>query len=343
MKLSTDRLREQKKENIIVVIAMVAIVVLTLVIFGWGTVKSWLSTPLIWTKQNSLDIHYFGTLPTKSDDEYNIFLGIENKTKKDIDDYELTIEVEGVKFDYSHSYSRGDIARFGLTDVVLSVSTVDPSSYSDTMKISEKKLEKLLDSEQTENVKVSCRIKKLKSDGETIVNNSGILKDILIVVVSLCLGIVGFFGNIEKKWLRIVFKLLATPAVAAIVVVIIGLLLLIFGLNYASSPEGKAAAEESRRRQEEKRKAQAAYEYKSAARAKEAAMARGDRAGAAYAQERMDKSAADMVSGTGSDKNAYKSAAHTKAAATARGDHKTAAYAQAEMDKKMADMLKNKK
>ncbi|MBQ5816506.1 MAG: hypothetical protein IIW33_03475, partial [Oscillospiraceae bacterium] len=86
----------------------------------------------------------------------------------------------------------------------------------------------------------------------------------------------------------------------------------------------------------------AANEYKSAAHTKAAALARGDYKGAAYAQEKMDKSAADMISSGGSDTVAYKSAAHTKAAATARGDYKTAAYAQAEMDKKMADILKDK-
>lgn len=337
MKLSKERISEQKGENIIVVISMIVIVVLAFVIFGWSSIKSWLSTPLIWKGQDSLEVYYFGTLPSNdSNEDYNIFLGISNNTNEEIDEYDITFNVEGIEFDYP-SYSNSDISAYGITDATISITTSEYPSWGET-RVSERTLEELLNSEGTDNVEVSCRIKSLKSHGETLVNNTGIYKDIIIVIMSLFIGIIGFFGNVKNQWLRILLKLIAIPAV----IVIIAFLLLMAAVAYSNSPEGRAAAEESKRKQEAAQKAKAANEYKSASHAKAAAIARGDYKGAAYAQERMDKSAADMIVGSSSDKVAYKSAAHTKAAATARGDHKTAAYAQAEMDKKMADILKNK-
>ena len=82
MKLSKGKIGEQKNENIIVIICMIAIVILTFVIFGWSSIKSWLSAPLIWKGQNSLETHYLGTLPNKnSNEDYNIFLAIKPMKK----------------------------------------------------------------------------------------------------------------------------------------------------------------------------------------------------------------------------------------------------------------------
>ena len=72
---------------------------------------------------------------------------------------------------------------------------------------------------------------------------------------------------------------------------------------------------------------------------KSACLARGDQKGAAYAQERMDKSLADMISSEGKAKAKYQSAAHTKAACAARGYENGVAYAQERMDKSLADMI----
>lgn len=337
MKLSKDKISEQKNENIVVVISMIAIVILAFVIFGWSSIKSWISSPLIWKGQDSLEVHYLGTLPSeKSGENYNVFLGIINKTNKEIDEYDISFNIEGIEFDYP-SYSNSDISAYGVTDVTISITTSEYQSFSET-RVPKKTLEKLINSKGLDSVKVSYKIKNLKSRGDSLVNNTGIYKDILIVIISLFIGIIGFFGDIKKQWLRILLKLFAIPAV----VVIIAFLLLMAYASYVNSPEGKAALEESRKKQEAQQKAKAANEYKSAAHTKAAALARGDYKGAAYAQEKMDKSAVDMISSGGSNNAAYKSAAHTKAAATARGDHKTAAYAQAEMDKKMADILKDK-
>lgn len=337
MKLSKERIGEQKSENIIVVICMIAIVVLAFVVFGWSSIKSWLSTPLIWRGQDSLEVYYFGTFPkNNSHEDYEIFLGISNNTNKEINGYDITFNVEGVKFDYL-SYSNPDISVYGITDAIISITTSECPSWGET-KISEITLEKLLNSKETEDVKVSCRIKNLRSQGETLVNNTGIYKDIIIVIISLFIGLIGFFGNVKKQWLRILLKLFAIPAV----IFIIALILLMAALAYSNSPGGKVAMEESKKRQGAAQRAKASNEYKSASHAKAAAIARGDNKGAAYAQEQMDKSLANMIIDSGSDKVAYKNAAHTKAASIARGDNKGAAYAQEQMDKIIADILKNK-
>jgi len=337
VKLSKERIYEQKGENIIVIIGMILIVVLAFAIFGWTSIKTWISSPIIWKGQDSLEVHYLGTVPNDElGEEYNIFLGIVNNTGEEIDVYDIIFEVDDIKFDYP-SHSNSDIAAHGVTNATILITTSEDPSWGVT-KVTEKTLEKLINSKELDSINVSCQIKSLKSYGKTLVNNTGIYKDIIIVILSLFMGVIGFFGNIKKQWLRIVLKLFAIPAV----LVIIAFLILMAYTAYSNSPEGRAAAEESQRKQEAAQKAKAANEYKSAAHTKAAALARGDYKGAAYAQERMDKSAADMISGSNSDKVAYKSAAHTKAAATARGDYRGAAYAQAEMDKKMADILKNK-
>ena len=335
MKFSKSNLTEQRAENIVVAIIMVAIIILSLVLFGWTTIKSWITTPLVWKGQDSLEAYYIGALPEGDSGEYyKLFFGIQNHTNQEIDDYRISLEIEGVKFDCASS-SQDDIKAYGLTDIVLSVTTKEEHPSSQTH-ISKELLNKLIN--RPEDIPVSCKIKTLKSHGETIVNNNGWAKTIIIVVISLTFGILGFFGDISKQWLRVLFKLLATPAIISILIV----LFIFAGIAYIGSPEGQAASEESRRKREAEERNKASREYKSAANTKAACIARGDYKGAAYAQERMDKSMADMVSGNGADKIAYKSAAHKKAAAAVRGDRSIAAYAQAEMDQKMADILKDK-
>lgn len=330
MKLSKEKVFEQKRENIIVALSMIGIIILTFIIFGWSSIQSFLTSPIIWKGQDSLEVHYFGTWPGNEEkSKYNIILSVYNKTGKEISEYDIAFNVEGLEYEYK-SFNNKDMSS-GFTDISIPVTENDVSS---------KTFQKLITSnkDNLEDVEVSYRIKYLTSHGEKIVNNNGWIKDILIVALSLALGIVGFLGNIEKKWLRITFKLCAIPAV----LVIIAGALLMYAVAYSNSPEGQAALAESRKKEEERQRNKAANDYKSAAHTKAACEARGDYRGAAYAQEQMDKSRATMITGSTSSHNAYNSAAHTKAAATARGDYKCAARAQAEMDKNMADMLKNK-
>ena len=330
MKLSKERIGEQKGENIIIVICMIVIVVLSFVVIGWSSIKSWLSTPLIWKGQDSLEVYYFGTLPNKnSKEDYNIILGISNNTNEEIDEYSITFNVEGVKFDYL-SYSHSDISAYGMTDATLSITTSEYSSPGEK-RVSEKTLEKLLNSKETDSIKISCRIKSLKSHGETLVNNTGIYKDILIVILSIFMGIIGFFGDIRAAWLRILLKMFALPAIFFAVVALV----LIAMFANSDSADSMAAANDAAKKS-------AAENYKREANLKAGAVAHGNQREAAFAQARMDKSMADMVGGDPSARNEYKRQAQLKAGFIAHGNTKEAAKCQAAMDRLMADMIKNK-
>ncbi len=335
MKFSKSKIREQGKENIVVVAVMVAILIFLFSVFGWTSIKEFIQAPLILKGQDALSVTYLATIADKnSDGDYTMYLEMENNTKKKIDDYDICFEVEGAKIDYP-SYSYGDISAFGITKIKFKLTTSDYFAFSET-KITEKTAEKLMNADPTD-IDLSCKIKTLKSDGKKIVNNTGLFKDILIVLLSLGFGVIGFFGPIENKWLRIILKLLSLFAIVIAIVIIVALAAIV----YLESPEGKAAVEESKRKDAEMKKARAASDYKSAAHVKAAAAARGDYRAAAYAQEKMDKSMADMIGG-GENASKYKSAAHVKAAATVRGDRRGAAYAQAEMDKQIAEIIKKK-
>lgn len=337
MKLSISRLREQKNENIIVLIVMVATIILSFVLFGWASIKEWLGSPIFWTGQDSLSFNYMLTQPKpKTYNKYSVIVSIFNNTYKEIDEYDATVIIEGVEYDFS-SYSHGDMPSLGFRDAEFVITAEDYDGFK-TTKVSQAYLDKLLNCENPDNINIECRIKYLKSNGETLVYNTGIYKDIIIVIISIILGLVSFFGNIDIQWLRVIIKLLALPAV----VVALAAIIILLSLGYVYSPEGQAESEKSRRKHEAEQKAKASSDYKYAAHMKSACLARVDQKGAAYAQERMDKSLADMVSSDGTAKAKYKSAAHTKAACTARGDEKGAAYAQERMDKSFADMVSKK-
>lgn len=347
MKFSKERIKEQKAENMIVLLTMILALVFIFVIFGWSAIKTWISSPLFWKGQDKLDVSYISTVAdTDSTEDYVLFLGIKNNTDKKIDEYDITIKVEGVTLTYDSDtyhhtgysyYADNSISAIGRTTVGFTITTSKYPGLRETT-VSTDTLNKLLHNKRPDSIDVSYKIKCLKSDGKSIVNNTGIIKNCIIILLSFGFGIFGFMGNIDKKWLRLLFKFLSLPAI----IIIAALLILTAVAAYSASPEGQAAAEANRQKFEQEQKAKAAREYKSAAHTKAACIARGDYKGAAYAQERMDKSKADMISVSGSNKTAYKSAAHTKAACVARGDHKGAAYAQAKMDKEMADILKNK-
>ena len=347
MRFSKEKIKEQKTENMIVLFTMILTLVLIFVAFGWSAIKTWISSPMIWKGQDKLDVSYISTLAdTDSTEDYILFLSIKNNTDKKFDEYDIAFEVEGVTLTYDSDtyhhtgysyYDDNSISTIGTTTVSFTITTDKYPGLRETT-VSNDILNKLLNNNQPDNIDVSYKIKHLKSDGKTIVNNTGTIKNIIIILLSFGFGIFGFMGSIDKKWLRLVFKFLSLPAL-----IIIAIVLIIAAVAaYSASPEGQAAAEANRQKFEQEQKAKAAREYKSAAHTKAACIARGDYKGAAYAQERMDKSKADMISVSGSNKTAYKSAAHNKAACVARGDHKGAAYAQAKMDKEMADILKNK-
>ena len=191
MKLSISRLREQKSENIIVLIVMAAVVTLVFVIFGWSSIKKWLDSPIIWTGQDSLSVNYLLTQPKpKTFDDYSVIFSVQNNTYEEIDEYDATIVIEGVEFGFS-SYSHGDMPSLGFRDAEFVITAEDYGGFK-TTKVSKAYLDKLLNCENPDNINIECRIKYLKSNGETLVYNTGIYKDIIIVIISIILGLAGF-------------------------------------------------------------------------------------------------------------------------------------------------------
>ena len=339
MRFSKETIKEQKRENIIVLLAMVLVLVLIFVIFGWSAIKTWIASPMFWKGQDELDVSYISTIAdTDSNEDYILFLAVKNNTDKKIDEFDITLVVEDITLTYDSDtyhhtgnsyYADNSISAIGRTTVGFTITTSKYPGLRETT-VSTDTLNKLLHNKRPDSIDVSYKIKCLKSDGKSIVNNTGIIKNSIIILLSFGFGIFGFMGNIDKKWLRLLFKFLSLPAI----IIIAALLILTAVAAYSASPEGQAAAEANRQKFEQEQKAKAAREYDSAAHTKAACIARGDYKGAAYAQEKMDKSMADMMINDSQKKAAYKSAAHTKAAATARGDYKSAAYAQSKMNLK---------
>ena len=289
MKLSKSRIQEQKSENIVVIASMVAILILLFVLVGWSGIKTWLTTPLVWKGQDSLEVHYYGVLPTKNaDEDYKLYLGLENHTNKEITDYEMTFLIGEEEIEYTSLYNN-EISAFGITDVTLDITTDGSASYGQTA-VSQTTLQKLMDADADDDL-FDCRIRSLTSNDEKVVKNTGLYKVLLTIALSLVLGIIGFFGNIDKQWLRIILKLCALP----VVIVCLLLVAAFYAINYANSPEGKAAMEESRQQYVARKKSEAQRKYDQAAHTKAACVARGDHRGAAYAQANMDRAMAEIM------------------------------------------------
>lgn len=103
----------------------------------------------------------------------------------------------------------------------------------------------------------------------------------------------------------------------------------------SNSTDSKAAANDAAKKK-------AAENYKREANLKAGAVAHGNQREAAFAQARMDKSMADMVSGDLSTRNEYSRQAQLKAGHIAHGNTEEAAKCQARMDRLMADMISKK-
>lgn len=287
MKLSKSRIVEQKSENIVVVVSMVAILILLFIVVGWSGIKTWLTTPLIWRGQDSLSVHCYGVVPVwNTDADYKLYLGLENHTDKEIDDYDMRFLIGDDEIKYTSLFN-DEISAYGMTDVTLEITTDGSANYGQS-EVSQATLEMLKDPSDD---LVDCRIIKLESNGDTVVNNNGLLKVILTIVLSLALGIIGFFGSVDKQWVRILLKVCALP----IVIVCLLLVAAFYAVNYANSPEGQAAAEKGKQEYAARKKSEAQRKYDHAAHTKAACEARGDYKGAAYAQETMDRQMAEIL------------------------------------------------
>ena len=206
---------------------MVLICVLVFIFFGWSEISSFLSSPLIWKGQDSLEMHYLKTVEDTHYNKYDINLIVENNTKKPIDDYTFVlnivgeeIEVTSFSAEVSNAYD-SSISAFSHAVLEIPVYAEVGGGTIGSRKISQVALDKLLENQTLDSLDISYRIIELSSNGEEIVKNTGTIKNIIIVVVSLIFGIFGFFGGIRIAPIRILFKYLSIFAMILLIALII--------------------------------------------------------------------------------------------------------------------------
>lgn len=325
-----------KKENVIVAIIMVAIVIFSVVFIGVEPIKDWLKAPITWDKPEYIDI----TLESMDIYEDEIALNYEITNTSDIEftEFEFITIVNGVKIPIQAFNTAGR-----LDDSLKKTVFLNSNFYT----VGGEPIDK-----ETFESFVNTPFNEIKSDFEfnTVhlkgrdengddfeFKNSGTLKIILILVSSAVLGYLGI-DKVKQPWLRIILKVCGLPAILLIFAV-----MLFFAFVGSNNGSGGSSASVN-----DAKVRQAKARYKEAANQKKGAVAFGNKSGAAAAQAEMDKAMADMIAGS-SDSSAmrqaqsrYKEAANHKKGAASRGNRQAAAHAQAEMDKALADMLNNK-
>lgn len=320
--------KTSKSENIIVFSIMAGIVVLLLAVFGWNSITEWLSRPLIWRNPKDFEITYVGTVYDSFVNQQELHFEVRNETGKYIDEYNLFICFGNSEIEIP-SYHSTDLKE-GFTDLEI---MVDTDGYGSSLfNITEHDL-KRLNNNQLKESDFSYKIKYLSSGGKNIIKNSGLIKDIIIIVLSAVLGLAGFGGNIKNKPLRMVLKICALPGVVLAVAVII--VLAIGGGSAGSSKESVDSSIKKR----------ASENYKAAAKLKAGAEMHGDIRSAAQQQKEMDRAMADMISGSNNSlaKDRYKNWATLEAGAKMTGNAREAAKAKSAKESALADIISENK
>ena len=313
-------------ENIIVVILMVAIVAGMLYFVGYSKIEDWLSTPFVWKEPEYLSVEYLGA-QEQGNDKY-IYFQVHNSSEHTFDSYKFRVETPDGTIKFGSLDSWTDIEPYSYTTLSLKCST-----YS-MLGEEEYNLFKNMSSSDIENLEY--RVVELSQLSDTIFENKGWGKVVIILVVSLVLGLFGLVDSFPV-WLRIILKVCSLPLALFVI------LLLIFGKYRGSSgaPDGDSTSQGSSDSQFQS----AQQRYNRAANQKAGALNTGNTHSAAKAQEEMDRAMADMIAARGGNSDAaarYRREANLKAGATITGNAANAARAQANMDKAMADMIKNK-
>ncbi len=304
------------QENIIVGAVAVLLTVVLFVFVGWGGLKNWFSTPLIWHDPDYITVEAL----SKEETEDDIFLQIyiKNDSYKRITSYELDI-VCG-----SSVYTIGDVY-FGEGEYNIAESIYVKKDGSDA------DFYKALSGKDVEDIQLKVHVRELYSGDEKLVKQTGLVKIIGLAVISVVSGVRVAKANLKNEWLRLLLKLFCVPTLVVLVAVF-----LIFsgaGSSDSSVKSGGGAADANAR-------SSAAENYKRQSGYKAGAAMTGRSQDAARAQGQMDKSFADMISpGDSQAKRRYQREAGLKAGAAMTGRPQDAARAQGQMDKAFADMI----
>lgn len=317
-------------ENIIVAIIMVVIILFSVVVIGVEPIKEWLSKPLTWDEPDYLEVSlaHVHKESKLNDTDLVLSFAIVNLSENVIKDFDFIMIVDQVEMEVD-STNCGNIESFngiGITETV----TKKPNGHKNV--ISEETYNKLLNSDIND-IEFSYKTVSLYDGDKYLINNNGVFKTILIVIISAVLGALGIFWA-KEKWLRILLKVCGLPAV--LIIILVALIVLIGSRSGGGQGEMSGAFKSAQER------------YKNAASHKAGHLQHGNTAEAAKAQAQMDSAMADMIGSSSNNSNfrsaqeRYKRAAAHKAGHLQHGNTADAARAQAEMDRAMADMIKYK-
>lgn len=326
---------KKSTENLLSIAIAVLILIVILAGVGVEGVQQWLSEPFVWEETEVMKLHLLEK--EVLDEEYiELTFLVDNRLWEQVEEYEYDVWLEGVQFtvESEYLYDAVDSWDSGLKKKTI---TIDSTPGFNDIPVEQAIFEKISQSDLSD---LEFRYRTVLLEAEetgTIVNNSGTVKIIVLLVCSLVLGLLGLVQKFPV-WLRIAFKICALP----IVVVLALLYLLALGKSDQATNSTSKTSDNSTYREAQTR-------YNRAASQRAGAVQHGNRHSAAKAQHEMDRAMADMI---GSQKNKdssfreaqarYNRAASLKAGATITGRPADAAKAQAQMDRAMADMLKNK-
>lgn len=310
-------------ENIIVAVVALALIITLFAVVGWYNLEYWLKSPLRWDDPSTLSFSLVDK--TESRDTIELTFRITNHSDKQVNRSSIYV---------SSGFSTIEIHTVGI-------------SPGESVEVSEdfeadgwnKQFYNAIKGKYKSQLNLKYHIKKLSvktgysSREEVIVDKSGTVKNLLLLGLSLAAGLAGFGDVVPWQWLRMLLKILGTPA-----------LLLLFGLMLVVATGG-GRSEASAVNADRNARRQAATRYKQKADRKAGALMQGRTADAARTQASMDRDMADMITGSSDSvaKQNYKRNAQLKANAVIRGSTQDEARAQAAMDRNMAEMIADEK
>ena len=317
---------DAKKENFIVAVSSVVLVVLLLIVFGLSGIENFFSQPIAWKEPDYITITAANYVPDsyiENCGKLNFF--ITNESRNNISSYKFLVNLYGEEVVI---YCSKNLEPYSVTDFSIGIASDEVKYKSlDSNVVSKENFEKI------KNIKCGDVEFKtsylLTTDGKYLINNNGMQRILAIFVPSLVLGFVGFLEIIKTKWLRMFFKFCGMPVVAVFsIFMICGYL-----VNSDLAPQVTSNTNANFAKQR----------YREASNKKRGAVARGDKNAEALAQKEMDKAMADMMRENGSvsaeSAQKFKNAASNYAGARMSGTNDTLASATHNRETVFADMI----
>ena len=311
------------QENVIVGVVAVVLTALLLIFVGWPRIKYWFSTPIIWNDPDYITVK----VVDKEETDYKIDLLIDafNASANRITSYKLDIVCGSAVYSLNGRYGWGD--GHTLSEQI----SVRKDGYNAAFF-------KALSGKAVKDIDLDVHVRSLYNKDEKIVKQSGLVKIIVLAVISVVSGLLVAKANIKNQWLRLLLKLLCVPSLVVLFVLMVAVSS--SGDSGSSVATGRSVADANAR-------SRAAENYKRQSGHKAGAVMTGRQQDAARAQRDMDRAMADMLVPGGSQSDSarksaaeqYKRAAGHKAGAAIHGNRENAARAQGQMDKAFADMI----